>query len=260
MVQTIEQLLADHKVINIAHRGASSYYPENTMSAFKAAHRMQADMIELDVGLTKDKKAVVFHDTKLKRCTDATGKLHDTRWSDLQELDAGSWFQETFRGERIPLLKEVLDFAKDTIPLNIEIKQEAVTDQKEDGIEYIIAGQVRDAGMTDQVLVSSFDYSAIEYLAESFSDIPTAVLFNKKKDREKSPKALVEKYRATAFHCSKRELKPDWITECRTTDIPLLVYTVNREKKMNALIESGVSGIFTDRPDILRKRIRELCD
>ena len=119
----------------IAHRGASAYYPENTLVSFEGAMALGADMVELDVQLTSDGEVVVFHDEKITRCTDGRGRIADHSLAELKKLDAGSWFDKKFQGEKIPTLAEVLNVCKNKIAVNIEIKTEAVTDYVSGGIE-----------------------------------------------------------------------------------------------------------------------------
>jgi len=119
----------------IAHRGASAYFPENTLPAFEAAMNMGADMVELDVQLTSDKEVVVFHDEKLSRCTDGGGRVSNWSLAGLKKLDAGSWFDKKFKNTRIPTLAEALDLCKNKIAVNIEIKSEAIHQMFFGGIE-----------------------------------------------------------------------------------------------------------------------------
>ena len=92
----------------VAHRGYSARYPENTASAFDAAISAGADMIELDVCITKDRVPVVIHDQTLERTTDGAGMVSEFNLSELKKLDAGSWFSPEFKGESIPTLEEIL--------------------------------------------------------------------------------------------------------------------------------------------------------
>ena len=92
----------------VAHRGYSAQYPENTVSAFEAAIDAGADMIELDVCLTKDRVPVVIHDKTLERTTDGNGLVSELTLSKLKKLDAGSWFSPEFKGLTIPTLEEIL--------------------------------------------------------------------------------------------------------------------------------------------------------
>ena len=109
----------------VAHRGYSGRYPENTASAFEAAIGAGADMIELDVCMTKDRVPIVIHDKTLERTTDGHGLVSELKLSKLKKLDAGSWFSPEFEGESIPTLEEILMQIRGKIPVNIEIKPES---------------------------------------------------------------------------------------------------------------------------------------
>lgn len=238
--------------IVIAHRGASAYYPENTMAAFRGAVALDAEMIELDVMLSSDGVPVVFHDAGLEDHTDGTGALRNLTLQQLKELDAGSWFGPEYAGERIPTLEEVLAFASGTIALNIEIKTEAVTDRTKGGIEEKSLELVEKYGMKEHVLFSSFDYRAVRHLKELDPDIPAGLLYEKENSGKKLPSQLVAEYDADAFNCSFRELTKKRMNDLRSHNIPVFVYTVNDEKRMKKLIGRGVSGIFSDKPDVLK--------
>ena len=106
-----------------AHRGGAAYAPENTMAAFVSGHSRGADLLELDVQLTRDGHLVVFHDEYLDRTTNGHGLLGAHTLAELRELDAGSWFSPEFAGERIPTFEEVVEWSTDVgIPLNVELK------------------------------------------------------------------------------------------------------------------------------------------
>lgn len=237
----------------IAHRGASAYAPENTMVAFYKAVQMNADMLELDVQLSKDKKIVVFHDADLKKKTNGKGKVRDFTYAELEKLDAGSWFNKKFKSERIPLLRDVLTYTKDKILVNIEIKTEAVTEIVDGGITSLVLQLIDELEIVDQVIISSFDYRVLERLANSGSSVKRALLYNKKLSGKKSPIELVAEYKADAFNCSARELNKRWISELSVKEIPFFVYTVNSPRKMEKLIKSGAKGIFSDKPDVLKQ-------
>ncbi len=237
----------------IGHRGASAYYPENTMAAFEAAYEMGAEMIELDILLSKDGVPVVIHDETLDRTTNGAGKVADYTLTELQKLDAGLWFGREHAGEQIPTLEEVLGFAKDRITLNIEIKTEAVTDEYLGGIEEKALNLVKKYEMEDYVLFSSFDYRAISHLKQLDVDISAALLYNKKQSASRIPSELVANYKADAFNCSRRQYKKRWAEDTQRHNIPVFVYTVNKERQMEKMIKRGVSGIFSDKPDLLKQ-------
>lgn len=236
----------------IAHRGASSYYPENTMIAFKKAVELGAEMIELDVLMSKDGVPVVFHDAKLDTHTNGKGLISDYTLKELKKMDAGSWFSPKFAGQRIPTLKEVLQFAAGNIALNIEIKTEVVSDFIEGSIEEKVLYLVKRYEMQKHVLLSSFDYRAITHIKKLDADISVALLYEKSQSNRLLPHQLVKKYNADAFNCSYHQLKKHWLTDLDKHGIPTFIYTVDKKHHMRNLIESGVTGIFTNKPDLLK--------
>lgn len=250
---TLPELYKDNGdgFIVIAHRGASAYYPENTMAAFKGAVEMDAEMIELDVMLSRDGVPVVFHDAKLDAHTNGKGMLNNFTLKELQELDAGSWFDAKFAGEKIPALEEVLAFASGKIALNIEIKTEAVTDAVKGGVEEKCLKLVKKYGMGTHVLFSSFDYRAIAHLKELDPHMPVAILYEKKQSDGLLPSELLNKYKADAFNCSYRQLNTKRHRDIQKYDLPVFVYTVDEEARMHKLLDMNVSGIFTNKPDVL---------
>lgn len=243
----------EKEFIVIAHRGASAYYPENTISAFKAAVQMEADMIELDVLLSKDNIPVVFHDEKLNAKSNGKGYVKDYLLSELQQFDAGSWFNKKFKDERIPTLREVLEYCKDKILVNVEIKTEAVSETKDGGIEELVLSIIDDLEMHDQIIISSFDYRAIERIVSLDEEIRTALLYEKKQSSKRDPVTLVKDYNVDAFNFSIRKLTDKWSAQLNESNIPFFVYTVNDEKKMKRVIEAGAKGIFSDKPDVLKR-------
>jgi glycerophosphoryl diester phosphodiesterase len=241
----------------IAHRGASAYYPENTLSSFAGAIEMDADMVELDVQLTKDGEVVVFHDEKIERCTDGRGRVAGHTLQELKRLDAGSWFSSRFTGEKIPTLIEVLDFCKNKIAVNIEIKTEAVKDDISGGIEDKCLQIVERNGMKDHVIFSSFDPRALVHLKQIENSIPTAVLFEKKYFGSRLPSDIIASLDADAFNCSLREFSGRRRADLQSNDIPVNIYTVDDKKNMKLLLAAGVSGIFTDCPDVLNRIVAD---
>lgn len=241
----------DDGFIVIAHRGASAYYPENTMAAFEGAMEMKAEMIELDVMMSKDGVPVVFHDAELDDHSNGTGLISSYTLEELKKLDAGSWFDSKFANEQIPTLDEVLEWASGKIALNIEIKTEAVSDEIEGGVEEKCLELVQKYEMEDHVLFSSFDYRAVSHLKELDSDMPVALLYDRSQSKRKLPNELITEYKADAFNCSYRQLKNRWISDLREHQIPNFIYTVDEESRMRKLLNAGVTGIFTNKPDLL---------
>jgi glycerophosphoryl diester phosphodiesterase len=242
--------------IIIAHRGASAYYPENTMIAFEKAVEMGAEMIELDIMMSKDGVPIVFHDAKLNRHTNGSSYVNLYTLKELKKLDAGSWFNSKFSDQKIPTLQEVLEFASGKIALNIEIKTEAVSDKIENGIEEKALQLVKKYGMEEHVLFSSFDYRAVRHLKKLDPGIPVALLYEKNQSTRLLPHQLVKKYNVDAFNCSYQQLKRKWMADLKKHNIPAFIYTVDSKRRMHKLITGGVTGIFTNKPDLLRSVVQ----
>ena len=242
----------------IAHRGVSGTYPENTLSAFQAAIDLGAEMVELDVSISKDGIPVVVHDKTVDRTTDFEGDVQSFTLEELKKMEVGAWFSEEFRGEEFPTLRESLELMKDEIAVNIEIKTEAVSDEIEDGIVDKALQIVKELDMSSSVVFSSFDYRVMEQLNALDSQMPKALLYEASQSADLLPSELVQKYQVDVFNCSYRQLSEEWIKDLQSHQIPYLVYTVNESELMEELIERGVSGMFTDFPQELMRIVEKL--
>ena len=114
--------MSSKRITNIAHRGASSYAPENTFSAFDLALDIGVNDIELDVHFTKDHHIVVIHDDTVNRTTNGIGYVSEMTLDQLKKLDAGSWFGKDFADQQISTLTEILDKYCGQLNFHIEIK------------------------------------------------------------------------------------------------------------------------------------------
>ncbi|MFA5517790.1 MAG: glycerophosphodiester phosphodiesterase family protein [Spirochaetota bacterium] len=236
----------------IAHRGASAYYPENTLVSFEAAIQLGAEMVELDVRLSRDGEVVVFHDDTLSRCTDGRGKTAACTLVELKRLDAGIRFGTRFKDTRIPTLEEVLSLCHGSVAVNIEIKAGAVTGRITGGIEEKCLGIVTRAGMDDHVVFSSFEPRALRHLREIDGNCAVAVLYDKKRYGPKLPSEIISALEADAFNCDRREMSTRRLRDAKKNGISINVYTVNDARGMRGLLRKGVEGIFTNRPDVLK--------
>ena len=107
--------------IILAHRGDKSFAPENTLPSFAQAIQKGADGVELDAKLTSDGHIIVMHDPTLNRTTNGSGKVASFTLEEIRKLDAGAWFDEKFRGTRVPLLEEVFETVGKDKLINIEL-------------------------------------------------------------------------------------------------------------------------------------------
>ena len=171
-----------------AHRGNSGHAPENTLAAFKSALDAGADGIECDIHLTKDGRFVVCHDDTIDRTSDGTGAIAEMTFKQLRKYDFGysAKFGEQFKGEKIPALEEMLEIVRPMRVINIEIKQFAPNNQdswdswdseENQGNPYErLCAMLRDFGVFDKTIISSFSDAALRKMREADGKIYTAYL------------------------------------------------------------------------------------
>ncbi len=230
----------------IAHRGFSWIAPENTLIAFRKAMETGVGMAECDVYLSRDGVPVVIHDEKLKRTTGVSGSVHEKTASELGRLDAGSWKSKEFRGERIPTLVDLLRLVKGHLRLVIEIKQT--------GMETEVVKAIREAGVDpDAVMIFSFDRDTVLNIARLEPLLPTTWLVGKLPDDDDGRRRVLREAlgaRASAIGLPKDRVFPDFVRRAHECGLPVFVWTVNKVKDMESLLDVGVDAIITDRPDV----------
>lgn len=158
-----------------AHRGGAAYAPENTLAAFAEGLRRGSPMLELDVHLTRDGELVVIHDHSVDRTTDGTGYVRQLTAAELQRLDAGSWFEPRFAGERIPTLAEVIDFVAGRAYLTIEVKG---LPHECPALPDAIVETLERAGVVEEVLIIAFDHRVIRRVKERNPAIKGAINYS----------------------------------------------------------------------------------
>lgn len=240
----------------IAHRGFSGAAPENTLAAFEKALALDVDMIELDVLLSADEHLVVIHDDDLGRTTDGEGPVHARSLAELEALDAGAWFSEAFAGQRVPTLHEVLELLGKRVLINVEIKDEAVTDRVRGGITDRVIGAVKAHGVAEKVILSSFEPRALAHAREIDPRIRRASLFNEELHAGRTPLEVMDEVGSVSFNLGREQVTAETVEACHAHGRSVLVYTVNEVADMERAILLGVDGLFTDRPD----RLLELLD
>ncbi|WP_077299577.1 glycerophosphodiester phosphodiesterase [Virgibacillus pantothenticus] len=227
-----------------AHRGASSYAPENTMAAFQLADQMQAEGIETDVQLTKDQIPVLIHDEHVKRTTNSIGYIKDFTYRELCQLDAGSWFSPKFTGTPIPTLEEFLTWIKPKpLYLNIELKNNKVEYNHMEAIvyEYLSTHQ-----LMNRTTISTFNANSVVRLAAYKETAEIAFLTSR---RYRHPVHVAKELGANALHLKYKRITPKIVAAANKHKMKLRLYTINRPAHLIRSIQYGVDGIFTDVPD-----------
>ncbi|AOZ93442.1 glycerophosphodiester phosphodiesterase [Paenibacillus crassostreae] len=240
------------KIINFAHRGASAVCPENTMVSFIKSLELGATGIETDVQMTNDGQLVLIHDEAINRTTNGKGYIKDMTYDEISKLDAGSWFGESFAGEHIPTLVELLELLRegDTI-LNIELKNGIFMYP---GMEDKVINLVRQYGMAERVVLSSFNHYSLAYCKSIAPEIRTGVLYMEGLYR---PWDYASSVGADALHAIHFAVLPEFVADAKKHGIDYHPFTVNDADRMKFLIEAGVSGIITDYPDILAELLSQ---
>ncbi len=237
-IETVEKFFKSNSPLIVAHRGFSAIAPENTFSAFKSAIRLKADMIELDVQSTKDGTPVVIHDSKVDRTTNGTGKVKNFYLWSLRELDAGSWFDSKYKGEKIPTLEEALKFINGKIPVNIEIKSSSIK------ITEKVIATVYEADMEEKVLISSFDPRVLRKIKRLKVQIPTGFLYHY--PVYFNPVKTLENLGVAVFIHNFKFTNPKLVKKIHDAGFKIFVYTVNKPADIEKMINFGVDGIITD--------------
>ena len=231
----------------IAHRGSSGTAPENTMAAFREAAASGADMIELDVRLTRDGQCVVLHDRTLRRTTGVRGRVWEAKMADILRLDAGSWFGPRFRGERVPTLREVLSWVPRTLGLNIEIKTDGDPRPCRVAAQACVSA-IRELSAARTLLVSSFDRRVLRHLHGLMPELPTGVLYVPPRGDKGGSPALTRTSRHRALICSRTQLRRYVARDARRHGLLLYCYTINHHHHLARALAHGVDGVITDYP------------
>jgi glycerophosphoryl diester phosphodiesterase len=212
-------------------------------------------MIELDVRLTRDFHIVVHHDRNVRRTTNGKGNIWDLSLQQIRALDAGSWFDPKFYRERIPTLREVMEFLLPTnVNLNIEVKTDG-DPRKRTRFEECVILIIMEKRFEERALVSSFDHKFIKRMHELFPDIKTGALYHPLRDARRKPSILCSRIGASAFICSRTQLRPRMIADAHTHNIMVACYGVNTPQHLESALQRGVDAVVTDWPEKMVKRL-----
>jgi glycerophosphoryl diester phosphodiesterase len=233
----------------IAHRGASAYAPENTMSAFHMAESLGADAIELDVKLLRDGNVIVLHDKTLDRTTNGKGSVYRYILEEILEFDAGSHFSEDFKGESIPTLELVLKELGEKLLINIELTN---YHRPWDRLPHAVIRLVKEYHLEERILLSSFNPWALVRAKKAEPGIARALLLGKGTPKEVRSlfMSLVDvNIIHPQFQLLSSKGQVDRFSDYRQVN----VWTVNDQQAISESIGMGVTGIITDYPDIARE-------
>ncbi|MBD5137480.1 MAG: glycerophosphodiester phosphodiesterase [Lachnospiraceae bacterium] len=229
-----------------AHRGASAKYPENSMSAFEGAVELGADWIELDVQQTKDGEIIVMHDSNFKRTTGKNCNVWKMKYEDVENLDCGKWFSKDYKGERVPLLKDVVEYAKaEGIKLNIELKP---TGHEKD-FEKAVIDIVNEYEYKNRCVITSQNYKALKNVKKYDEEITTVYVMGVAYGN------ILKLTAADNFSIKYYYATDELIKRVHNAGKELYVWTVNSESSINKMIDLNVDNIITDNISLAKKCI-----
>ncbi len=269
----------------IAHRGASAYAPENTLAAFRLAAEMGAPWIELDCSLSRDGHAIVMHDLAVDRTTNGAGLVRALSLAELKNLDAGAWKDPRHAGERVPVLEEVLDFARNRLRVLIEIKsmddlgnelREAIqkiflrhddpSRARSEAMRLIAHSGTPDLALTRKVIRAVCGTGMQDWVTlQSFSPIPGVIAAAEAPQIARALLAHDLSNRSSAWEdflfwggaIGIRDFNVHWnsidagrMEAVRRLGWRVSCWTVDAPDEMMTCLRLGVDGLITNRPDV----------
>jgi glycerophosphoryl diester phosphodiesterase/Zn-dependent protease with chaperone function len=280
---------------NIAHRGASGYAPEHTLASYRLALEMGADFVEQDLAVTKDGMLICLHDPTLDRTTNVEelfpdrstvvtweGKTvrswlaNDFTLAEIKQLDAGSWFDAKFKGERVPTFDEAVALVKGKAGMFPELKTPEVYAGRPVNFEQLVADALDKHGLRGAkadpktpLILQTFSEPGARKLAAMKIGVPVVLLINSGRNWDSADKVRAWKGTVNGFGPAKEIVatNPDFVKWAHAEQMIVTPYTFrasNTGKYANVKAEMehflytlGVDGLFTDNPDQFPRRERE---
>ncbi len=229
----------------LGHRGAKNYAPENTLAAFHLALEQGADGVELDVKLSADGVVVVHHDSTVDRTTAGSGRLARFTLAELRELDAGSFFSEEFRGEKIPTLEEVFESIGKRAVINVELTNYSTP---RDSLVEKTCELVKRHALQKSVIFSSFYAGNLRKAARFLPEVPRGLLTQASLLGLWGRSFGFDFGDYAALHPYLTDVTAQTVQRVHRLNRKIIVWTANTEEEVRRLVGWGVDGIITDDP------------
>jgi len=243
---------AEGRPLVLGHRGASSEAPENTLAAFRRALQLGADGFELDVWRCGTGEVVVFHDEDARRIAGSPLRIAHEPLERLRTLEVGAWRGEPFRGERMPLLEEVLRTFPGAV-VNVEMKAAGVPDL---GLAREVARLVREAGAAGRVIVSSFSCALLGAFRVTAPEIPTGFLVAPGRLWAARAAFCTRLLGTPAIHPSRTLVSGERARRWTEDGLRFLVWTVDAADEVERLALLGATAVIGNRPGVAREAVR----
>ena len=227
----------------IAHRGFSARAPENTIAALTLALEEGATAVEFDLRTSGDGNPVLMHDKTLSRTTNGIGKVEELSLGELTKLDAGSWFNSTFEGERVPSLAEALECLKVQVKtIFAELKGESTTQNLRN-----VVSITRAAGLLDKTVFIAKDWSLLDELRRHAPEALVGPIVERREQTHEAFTRVTNDPRALLDFDARILLKdPDIARYAKRNGVEIAVWTVDNIGDADVLLEFGVRRITTN--------------
>lgn len=236
----------------IGHRGACGYAPENTLESIRTAADIGVKWVELDVKLTRDAVPIIFHDEELARTTNGSGLVAQTDYADIQTLEAGSWFADSFAGIKIPTLEEAVDvLLEHGLGLNLEIKPCPGREKETAEAALDILSQIWDEH--DKLLISSFQHVSLEAARDVANDWARGLLIGD--EMPENWQEMADYLDVQTVNLGTKFITQDICEDVMNEEYGLLAYTVNDPLEARRLQQWGVDCVFSDTPDVILENL-----
>lgn len=238
----------------IAHRGFSALAPENTIISFQKAIRAEADLVEMDLRLSRDREVMVFHDRDLDRNTDGRGPVAGKTLVELKQFDAGIRFSDQFKGQRIPTLAEVLDlFSLTPTGLYLELKLDRGREDERSDLVSQTLRVLADTAFPNRLVLASFDLPAVRLVQKLRPDLETGLIF-----RDEAVWGEMERGALNGLEV----LSARWnivtvgrVAAARQAGKEVWAWTVDRPEELARVRAAGVDGVATNNPAWLKAEL-----
>ena len=231
----------------IAHRGASFDAPENTLAAVKLAWEKDADAVEIDVHLSKDKRIMVIHDKDTRRTAGDKLIIKESLSGELRDLEVGSFKDPGYTGERIPFLEEVIETIPEGKVLVIEVKSD-------DAILPVLVEQISSSPKEKQCVVISFNFDIVSGIKRRLPYIP-AYWLNRSDSYNADQIKMAEDASLEGLNFHHEGISREFVSLVHNAGLEMFAWTVDDPKDARRLAEIGIDGITTNRPAWLKEQL-----
>ena len=227
----------------VVHRGANHLAPENTMASTLKCVELGTDYVEVDVRMSRDGVFYVLHDETLDRTTNGTGYIKDKLASEIDQLDAGSWYHEDFKGEKVPRLKSLLLEIRGEVKIYFDVKQA--------DLEKLIE-LVYETGFEHDSFFWFGDHKQTELFRELNENLAL-----KMNARDIADLRAALKYNPEIIECGVKNLSADFIDLCKQHNLKIMIYGKDTKKAYREVINSVADMVNLNKPELMLELLKE---